>query len=239
MAIASQSHDRLISDSKTIELLFYCESAFQTITISRSPKLGRCLYLDGVIQSCDIDHAVYDQALLKHLPQIQSHLLIVGGGDGFVASAALKSNPRLEVTVVDIDRVLVQACKKFLHSEAFDSPRASFVFDDALHFLRTCPNDFGHIISDLTDTPITCMNIFHDMQGYYRELFRLISQRLTHCNEMTMYLGCDRSFGELMSRSTHLEKCEFEAVDVPSYGEYCYVLHGHVVHYNKRRSIKS
>ena len=69
------------------------KSKFQNILIFDSKYFGKILVLDNVLQITEFDHYFYSE-MLSHLP-ILSHgdvkrVLIIGGGDGAIASEVLK-----------------------------------------------------------------------------------------------------------------------------------------------------
>lgn len=208
--------------------LYNGKSHLQAIAIYDTYELGRCLFLDNVIQSCDLDHDVYDKVLLRKLPTNVEKLLILGGGDGYVADTALRLSQRLCVTVVEVDSTIVEVCKEFSLNKAFESSQATFVIDDAIHFMRQCRDEYEHIICDLTDTPISSES--GSTSEFYTELLHLIATRMRACRTLSLYLGCDKSVIESICRLPCLEQCEVEEISIPSFGEPCYVLHGRVTH---------
>jgi spermidine synthase len=96
--------------------------------------------------------------MLTHVP-ILAHgaakrVLIVGGGDGGMASEALKHDSVEQVTMVEIDGGVVEFCKQYLpgvSAGAFDDPRLDLVIADGAEFMKTNADLYDVIIVDSTD----------------------------------------------------------------------------------------
>ncbi len=69
-------------------------------------------------------------ALLTHPDPKQ--VLVIGGGDGGVIKEVVKHDPVKKVTMVEIDRVVVEASREFLPSIscALDHPKVELIIDD-------------------------------------------------------------------------------------------------------------
>jgi len=66
------------------DVLLETESDFQKILVARITAFGRCLLLNDVMQCAEVDHHIYDKALLSPLRSKDRRILILGGGDGYV-----------------------------------------------------------------------------------------------------------------------------------------------------------
>jgi len=96
--------------------------------------------------------------MLAHVP-ILAHgnakrVLIVGGGDGAMLREVVRHRSVEHITQVEIDRQVIDLCREYLpnHSRgAFDDRRVNIVIDDGLNFVRTTPERFDVIISDIND----------------------------------------------------------------------------------------
>lgn len=132
-------------------------SEFQDMQIVESGVYGKALVLDGKWQSCTGDEFLYHEPLV-HVPcavhGAPKRVLVLGGGEGATVREAIKWNSVERVTMVDIDGVVVEACKQHLpemHKGAFDDPRTELVIGDALKYLDDSGADWDVIISDLSD----------------------------------------------------------------------------------------
>jgi spermidine synthase len=138
-------------------IIFRERTEHQDLVIFENPIMGRILALDGVIQTAEGDEFIYHE-MLTHVP-ILAHgnakrVLIIGGGDGGMAREALKHRAVERVTMVEIDRGVVDLCTKYIPSigaEAFKNPRLDLVIADGAAFVKACPERFDIVIIDSTD----------------------------------------------------------------------------------------
>lgn len=137
--------------------IFRERSPFQEIVIARLPELGRGLFLEGNIQFVEQDEFVYHEHLA--LPSLLYHsqpkrVLIQGGGDGLALREVLRDRRVEEVVLVEIDGVVVDACREHLadlHRGSFDEPRAHLRIEDVLTYLSGSPGTFDIVLADLLD----------------------------------------------------------------------------------------
>lgn len=137
-------------------ILAAARTEFQDMQVVESGVYGKALVLDGKWQSCTGDEFLYHEPLV-HVPCVYhgapKRVLVLGGGEGATVREALKWNTVERVTMVDIDGVVVEACKEHLaemHQGAFDDPRTELIIGDALKHLDDS-GDWDVIISDLSD----------------------------------------------------------------------------------------
>ena len=138
-------------------VLFRDKTAQQDLVIFETPALGRVMALDGVVQTAEGDEFVYHE-MLAHVP-ILAHgrvrrVLIVGGGDGGMLRRALEHPGVERVTMVEIDRTVVDLAIRYLPSisaGAFGDPRAELVIADGCRFIKETGQTFDVIIIDSTD----------------------------------------------------------------------------------------
>lgn len=218
---------------KIKEIIFSGSSRFQKIDIYDTEEFGRSLFLDGVIQCSEKDHELYDSQILKKLGPSDMDILILGGGDGFIAEKAIKINPEIKVTIVDIDEEVIKVSRRFLSQKVFKDPRVKVVISDALDYvMNTKGESFDGIISDLTDFPLGYDNML-------KELFSNIfseSRRILRGNGwISLYGGVkglkDKEGQEIICLLEDLLKKNFPTVEhsevlIPSFGEPCYFLYG-------------
>ena len=78
---------------------------------------------------------------------------MLGGGDGGTARELLKYDGIQKIDLVEIDEVVVNACKKFLPQTAacLENSRVNVFIDDALKFIRRVENHYDLILVDPTD----------------------------------------------------------------------------------------
>jgi spermidine synthase len=139
------------------ELLYEDKTDHQHLIIFHNATFGRVLVLDGIVQTTEKDEFIYHE-MLTHVP-ILAHgsvrrVLIIGGGDGAMLREVTRHRQIEQVTLVEIDRQVIEMCRTYLphHSQgAFDDPRVRIIFDDGLRFVENTEERFDVIISDSTD----------------------------------------------------------------------------------------
>lgn len=208
---------------KVKETVYAGQSDYQRISIYDTEGYGRCLFLDDVIQCSEMDHELYDKAILSKLSSENKNLLVLGGGDGHTAQMALKLNPELRVTVVELDEAVVQACERYLGQEIYRHPGTTIVIDDAIHFMEQLPvGGYDCVVCDLTDIPIGHGIMCGD---FYQKVFSLVHKILTPSGWVSAYAGCDTETLEDIGRA-YPHDVEKRTVHVPSFGEPCSILYG-------------
>ncbi len=164
------------------------QSKFQTIEIINTGSFGNCLVLDGKIQSSESDEFVYHEALVH--PAMLTHprpekVFIAGGGEGATLREVLRHKSVKKVTMVDLDREVIDVCRRFLpsfHQNSFDDPRTELHFADAREYLKESEDKFDVIIIDLVDPLAGGPARFL----YTREFYQIVKQRLEPGGIMSM-----------------------------------------------------
>ncbi len=148
------------------ECLHSSTSPFQRIAVYDSHAFGKVLTLGGAIALSDMDESLYSEYLvhptLCAMPKAE-RVLILGGGDGGVAREVLRYSGIKQVTVVEIDRAVVDVCKTYFPTAAscLNDKRVELVIDDAHRYLRDCPHQFDVIIIDACELTNTASDVFH------------------------------------------------------------------------------
>ncbi len=141
---------------KVDKQLFSEHSEFQRIDIFESKEFGRFLILDGCMMLTEKDEFIYHE-MISHVPMCVNpkirKVLLIGGGDGGTARELLKYNTIETIDLVEIDEVVISACKKFLPQTAacLDNPKVKIYIEDGLKFIRHCADAYDLIIVDSTD----------------------------------------------------------------------------------------
>ncbi|WP_300517880.1 polyamine aminopropyltransferase [Aliiroseovarius sp.] len=155
--ITERLHDHYAQALRVDEMLYDSKTGHQRLKVFQNGTFGRILTLDDVVQTTEGDNFIYHE-MLTHVP-ILAHgaakrVLIVGGGDGGMARAALDHTSVEHVTMVEIDAGVVEFSKEYLpmlSRGAFDDPRLELVIADGADFMRDTDGGFDVIIIDSTD----------------------------------------------------------------------------------------
>ena len=130
-------------------------SAYQEILVVDTVDHGRCLVIDGVMQTASTDHLLYDDALLSRLQRQDRAVLIVGGGDGYVARRVHEVAPEARLVVVDIDSDVVELAERWLNPGFSTDAHTELHIGDGVAFARAQPaGSFDGVVLDLTDIPL-------------------------------------------------------------------------------------
>ncbi len=199
---------------------------FQSIEIIRTGSFGKCLMLDGKVQSSEVDEFIYHEALV-HAAMVAhpgpETVFIAGGGEGATLREVLSHNTVKRAVMIDIDEEVITICKRFLPDYsrgAFDDKRVEMRHVDAREYLAKCEDTFDIIIIDLTE-PVE--------EGpayllYTREFYQMVRERLGARGIISVQAG-SASLVDLkcLSAVYHTLSSVFPIVrpyqaDVPSFG---------------------
>ncbi len=139
------------------ETLYHGESEYQTLDILDTHEFGKVMLLDGLVMLTERDEFVYHE-MLVHVP-LNTHadpkrVLVIGGGDGGTVREVLKHPEVEEVTLVEIDRMVVEASLEYLPeiSVGLNDPRTKIAYDDGVRFVsEVVPGSYDVILVDSTD----------------------------------------------------------------------------------------
>ena len=141
----------------TGEVFHDVQSPFQRVRIIESYKYGKMLALDDMVMTTIEDEFHYHE-MISH-PAIFTHgnaknILVIGGGDGGTVREILRHEDVQNVTMVEIDGEVIEACKKHLPqiASAFGNPKLNLIVDDGIAFIKNAQaNTYDIIIVDGSD----------------------------------------------------------------------------------------
>ena len=202
------------------------QTKYQKIDIVDTSNYGRCLFLDERMQSSEKDSFIYHEALVH--PPLLLHpdpkkVMIVGGGEGETLRDILKHKSVKQAVMVDIDKQLVDFCRKELPEwagGAFTDKRSKILYMDARTYLERSKEKFDVIIIDLTE-PIEGGPSF---KLYTREFYQLLHSRLTEHGIITLQAGTTRVHDtDMLTAIAKTIACAFPVVNIyqviiPSFG---------------------
>eukprot|EP01098_Paradermamoeba_levis_P011626 TRINITY_DN5001_c0_g1_i1.p1 TRINITY_DN5001_c0_g1~~TRINITY_DN5001_c0_g1_i1.p1 ORF type:complete len:313 (-),score=89.39 TRINITY_DN5001_c0_g1_i1:254-1192(-) len=146
---------QIFSSLKTI--YYTGKSQFQTIDVVETGAFGRCLLIDGKMQSASIDEVMYHESLVH--PVMLAHpnpktVFVGGGGEGATIRELFRHKSVEKVVMADIDEVVVKVSRDHLpshHAGAYENPKLELHIDDAKKILLEYPHNFDVVIFDLAD----------------------------------------------------------------------------------------
>ncbi len=181
----SQWYDEVFEDKSRFGLivsrtLFHAKSEFQTIDIIETELFGKVLALDGVFQTSIKDEYYYHEMLihpaLTTTPQIK-RVLVVGGGDGGSVREVLRYPEVERVTMVEIDSVVVDACKEHLPEigRAWRDPRLELLIQDGIEYVEKMePESVDVIIVDGPDPVGPAVGLFK--KAFYQDCCKRLTK---------------------------------------------------------------
>jgi spermidine synthase len=176
-------------------VLYQGRTAFQNVLIADTYNYGTTLFLDGSTQSAHDDESVYHEMLVQ--PALLRHpdpkdVLIIGGGEGATLREVLVHRSVRHVTMVDIDREVVELCREHLlgwHRGAFDDPRVRMIFDDGRRFIEQDDARYDVVIIDVVDM----LDNGPAQALYTRQFYELLRRRLRE-NGIVVIQGLEFTF---------------------------------------------
>ncbi len=194
----------------------------QDLIIFQNPRFGKILALDGIIQNTEADEAIYHE-MMVHVPLLAHEnpksVLIIGGGDGGILREVLK-HPSIErVTLVEIDKQVVDFSKEHLphlSKGAFDHPKAHIIIQDAALFVKECKEDFDVIICDSSD-PIGPGAVLFTRE-FYGDCKNLLSKNGIFVNQNGVPFMQETELAlTAKNRKPHFKHVTFYLATVPTY----------------------
>lgn len=148
------------------EVLLSKRSKFQKIDFYKTKDYGVLFTLDNIVMLTEKDEFFYHE-MITH-PAIVTHknpenLLIIGGGDCGTLTQAAKHKNINNLTMVEIDKEVVEASKKFLPAltKVLDQDkRVNLLYKDGFKYIKENKNKFDIIIVDSTDPETIANDLF-------------------------------------------------------------------------------
>lgn len=218
------------------------KSKYQEIIVADVEDFGRCLILDGYIQSTEADEHMYHESLVHPamvLHQDPSKVLIIGGGEGAALREVLKHKTVKKALMVDIDEDVVNLSKEYLqsfHCNSFDDPRAHVIIADGYKYIVDTPEIYDIIILDLTD-PYSS-EIASTL--YTEQFYKIIYRRLSEDGVMVTQAGSAFFYHDVYSNIVEAIKnvypyyLEYQ-VWIPSFGYACNFIIGSKKYHPRER----
>ncbi len=148
--------DRVRLGLRVTRSLLHARSEFQTIDIVDTVPYGVTLLLDGAYMTSVGDEFHYHEMIvhpaLTTAPSIR-RVLVIGGGDGGTVREVLRYREVEQVTLCEIDGMVIEACKEHLpFGVPWQDPRLTVRVGDGVAYLRDYKDEpFDVILVDGAD----------------------------------------------------------------------------------------
>jgi spermidine synthase len=121
--------------------LFQGKSEFQSVDVVETEEFGRALALEDAWMTSERDEAHYHEMIVH--PALTSakrieRVLVIGGGDGGTVREVLRYPEVKHVSMVELDKMVVDVCKEHLPSfkVPWTDPRLKIEFGDGIAWLK-------------------------------------------------------------------------------------------------------
>jgi len=142
-------------------------TSFQDLLLFETPRAGKMLTLDGIVQLTEVDTYVYHE-ILAH-PALVAHpnpkrVAVIGGGDVFVVWEALKHDTVEKVYLLELDEDVIEVARKHYPeaAAALADPRVEVRVDDAFESISAMRDELDVILVDMTDPIGQAARLFDD-----------------------------------------------------------------------------
>lgn len=164
---------------RVTERIFEGRSDYQHVEVVDTAAFGRVLIIDGVFMTSERDELLYHEMLvhptLVTAPRIE-RVLIIGGGDGGTARQVLRHPQVKHCHMVEIDPVVVDACKQHLPAVgggAWKDPRFLLTIGDGIGYVKESSDPpYDVVLLDGTDPRGPGEGLFD--RDFYRGVHRVL-----------------------------------------------------------------
>ncbi len=138
-------------------VLYSGKTPHQRVDVFETRLWGRCLALDGNLQSAQFDEYIYHEALVHPAMAMHFHpesIMVAGGGEGAILREIFKHPSVKKVVMVDLDEKVVEVCREYLpdwNRGSFEDCRLELIYGDARRYLEKTAESFDIIFLDLPE----------------------------------------------------------------------------------------
>jgi spermidine synthase len=131
--------------------IFQGKSQFQSVDVVETEEFGRALALEDAWMTSERDEAHYHEMIVHPALTAATHIrrvLVIGGGDGGTVREVLRYPEVEHVTMVELDKMVVDVCKEHLPSfqVPWNDPRLVPRFEDGINYLRNYTGEPYNVI---------------------------------------------------------------------------------------------
>ncbi len=174
-----KGHNFALSLRHTGDVLYRQKSPYQRVEVYETFAYGRMLAIDGLVMCTEQDEYVYHE-MITHVPMLThpnpKRVLVIGGGDGGTVRELLRHDSVEEVVMVEIDGLVVEACREFMPTLAceFENPKLDLKIEDGVKYVLNSPDKaFDLVIVDSSDPVGPNEGLF--TEEFYRHVHRILS----------------------------------------------------------------
>lgn len=158
------------------------------VEMIQCPTWGISCFMDGVIQSCEMDEAMYHISLVHPTMITTPHaerILIIGGGEGATVREVLKWTSVTQVDMYDWDKDVVELFQSKYPQwakGAWENKKLTLHYDNIFDVISSPPNPYDVIFIDLFDPE-------EESREQWKHLFRHLPRWATPNASIMIYAG--------------------------------------------------
>ena len=191
-----ETHENIALRFRLKQRLLEQQSDFQKVEVVETQEHGMLLAHDGMIMVTEKDEFVYHD-MITHVPMFThpnpKNVLVIGGGDGGTVREVLRHPSVEKVTMVEIDGLVVESCKKYIPQTAgeLENPKVTLLIQDGVKFMKESKELFDVIIVDSSEpigpaTPLFNVDFYKDVYARLADNGIVVSQGESPYYDMKM-----------------------------------------------------
>ncbi len=168
------------------------QTKYQKVEVIQSSHYGKCLILDGHMQSAQLDEFIYHENLV-HPAMVAcpnpKKVVIIGGGEGATLYEVLRHKTVEKCWMIDIDQRVVELCDEYMpewHRGTFKDKRTILSYEDGRKFLENSQEKFDVIIIDIPE-PVEEGPAY---MLYTEEFYTMVATKLNDGGMVSLQSGC-------------------------------------------------
>lgn len=168
------------------------QTKYQKVEVIQSSHYGKCLILDGHMQSAQLDEFIYHENLV-HPAMVAcpnpKKVVIIGGGEGATLYEVLRHKTVEKCWMIDIDQRVVELCDEYMpewHRGTFKDKRTVLLYEDGRKFLENSKEKFDVIIIDIPE-PVEEGPAY---MLYTEEFYKMVATKLNENGMVSLQSGC-------------------------------------------------
>ena len=205
--VSEKSNDNYSMSFRVKDVLFSGQSEFQRVDVVDTFGYGKMLLNDGLVMVTEADEFIYHE-MISHVPLFlhpePKRVLVIGGGDGGTVREVLKHPSVEKCTLVEIDEMVINACKKHITLTAAclsDNKRVEVLCQDGVKYAAETKEKFDVILVDSTDPVGPGAPLFGD--AFYSDLSACLSKNgivVSQGESPFIYAEMQKTLVEILNR---------------------------------------
>lgn len=212
------------SEIEVNQVLNVCHSGFQEIMVLNTPRFGKVLVIDGIFQTSEKDEYMYHVPMVAFSVGIHpkpKSILIVGGGDGGVASKVARFPHKYvsRIDLVEIDKQVAELSQKYFNEvfgHVWFDPRLDIHFENGLYFVKKTRRKYDVVMVDSSEDIGPNKPLF-DEEFYYHVRNCLKPGGVMVCQAGSLFYNWEQVLNIYRLLQTKFNYLRLHRISVPLY----------------------